>query len=279
MSDETTSPFVLDADIALHADNVIEFNGQKFTPDGTKGYFTFSLSHGFPVRTRYGTGIHPAVTAASYQSLLHQNINWEHHIKVYHDAPGKDNHITDRVLGSVVAVGYPQAPVGGWKIGSSTPGIEAVGVYYKLTQGMAKIIGDHQTGRHKYTVSMEVDYSKSASGFAVNVDGMSSPVRSDETPADMRAANYEYWSWNSAPDDLRATFSEKTNRIAARWKGREVSILMGGIAGRVHYSGVGLVKYGAEPTANIKRMAASDPFSSVMAALASLRKSLNPREK
>jgi hypothetical protein len=249
------APIQADTAITFHADNTLEFKGQKFTPDATKGYFQFTLSHVFPVRTAYGTAIYPAVVAQSFNSLLHQNLNWEHHIAEYHKQPGQASPITDRVIGSIVAVDFPPVPGGGWAVNkNSNPGIDGVAVYYKLTQGMSKIIGDHQTGRHKYSVSMEVEYPVGKSGFAV---AATQGLVSDKTPADMRAMGYEYWSWEDAPEALRATFSNKANKIVGRYKGQEVSILMGGLSTPVHYGGVGMVKYGAEPTAGIKRLTAS----------------------
>jgi len=41
------------------------------------------------------------------------------------------------------------------------------------------------------------------------------------------------------------------------YKGRKSYLLMGGLDGSVHFSDVGLVRYGAEPKAAIQSMAAS----------------------
>jgi hypothetical protein len=254
--DFAVSPIVSDKAMTLHADNVLDFFGQKFTPDDSKGYFHFSMSHAFPVRTHWGTGIHPIVAGKSFNSLLHQNLNWEHHVAEYYKKPGEASTMNDRIIGMVVATKFPDAPIGGWKISKdSMPAIDGVASYAKRSQGMAKIVGDHSTGRHKYTVSMEVEYPVSKSGLAVaNPNGK---LKSEFTPDDIRAAGFEYWPWASAPADLQATFSTKVDRVVAGYKGQEVTMLMGGLDGSVHYCGLGLVKYGAEPTAKIQRLTAS----------------------
>jgi len=250
---------LITSDLALElcGNEGLEFKGRKFVPDETKAYFQFTLSHGFPVATVYGTGIHPNVVALSHKSLIEQNINYEHQIAHYYAEPGKENHVRDAVIGSVVAVDFPSASAGGFRINkdpTKTVGINGVGVLWKQMQRMKTLLGEHQTSRHHWTVSMEVQYLFSESGFAVH---MGKKAEFEGSPQDMIDAGYEYVSWKDAPEEMRATFSKKKNRRVAMYKGRNPVLLMGGLDKPVHYAGVAVVRYGAEPTADITRLAAS----------------------
>lgn len=251
-----SSPLHSHSAIALFSEDTIEFAGQKFTPDETKGYFRFAMSHAFPVSTYYGTALYAGVIEKSHGSLLHQNVNYEHQIRAYHKEPGKETNVEDRVIGSIVAVDFPRTPAGAWKLDmNSTPGITGVAVFYKQTTGMNRILGEHLAGRHQYTVSMEVQYPYAEAGFAINTRGGKNLFSS--TPDHVAQAGFDYASWKDAPDELRATFSLKKNRIVAKYKGRDTYLLMGGLEHPVHYAGMAVVKYGAERTAQITRMAAS----------------------
>jgi hypothetical protein len=247
------APFEGALELSTFANNVIEFKGAKYVPDETKGYFTFAISHSFPVSTFYGTALHPNVIAQSYNSMLHQNLNFEHNIRAYHKSKGDKNYVEDRVIGSIVAVDFP-AGMGTLRAGKEPVAIKGVAVYYKMTTGMQKVVGEHQTSRHRYTVSMEVQYPYDDSGLAIASAG-AKPM--DTTPADLAAMGYDYVPWSAASEELRGTFSKEKNRIVKKYQGRETFMLMGGVNGTVHYAGIGLVKYGAEPTAEITQMAAS----------------------
>lgn len=264
LNDESLSTSFDSLSLLLCGDNGMEFTskGQRhtFKPDLTRGYLKFEMAHAFPNRLAYGTAIHPAVVARSADSLLHQNLNYEHQLADhFKDDPDRKGKVNDRLLGAVLAVHFPQGS--NFQVGASpedAPFISAVASYAKHAQGMNRIIGDHATGRHKWTVSMEVKYPFSETGFAVARNGRE-PLKefSDSTPSDMSAAGYDYVSTLEAPEDLLATFSQKKNRIVKDYKGRKATLLMGGIDGDVHFAGVGLVKYGAEKTAAIQTLAAS----------------------
>jgi len=254
----------LDLALSLCGAEGISMNGQHFVPDGTKGYFQFQFSHAFPQgSTVYQTGLHPAVVAKSHKSLLNQNINYEHQIASYHS----DKDVRDRVIGSVVAVDFPREPAGGWKLdlNAAPPAITGIGVLFKQTQGMAKIMGEHVSSKRKYTVSMEVLYPlmpgddpenpNNFAGFAVALNGKD--PKFNFSPPDFIQAGYEYIPADKAPDDLVATFSRKKSRVVAQYKGRKVHVLMGGLNNPVHYAGAGVVAFGAEPPAKIVRLAAS----------------------
>jgi hypothetical protein len=145
----------------------------------------------------------------------------------------------------------------GWTVDpdpAKAPFISGVAVVWKHMQGMANIIGQHQTGRKKYTISMEVLYPFDEAGFAlVGTPGEFTAT----TPRDMLDAGFEYVPHNQAPPELISTFSRKRNRVVAQYKGRKVFVLMGGLNNPVHYQGLGVVAFGAEPPAKITRLAAS----------------------
>ena len=275
MSDLLISPLLSNLQVSLFSDESIEWldrDGRKltFTPDETKVFFKFTMSHVFPVATHYGTALHAPVVEKSYRSLLYQNLNYEHQMAAYYKEPGVPSKVEDRILGSVVAVEFPRSPTGGWKLVPEveTPGITGVASFAKLATAINRVVGDHQTGRHTYTVSMEVQYPFDQAGFALKVGGKKREFDAS-TPTDFAQAGYEYVPFKDAPEMLVATFSKKRNRIVARYKGRECCLLMGGLEGQVHYCGMGLVKYGAEKTAAITRLAASgspliaEPFLSL----------------
>jgi hypothetical protein len=244
-----------DVTLSLCGDDGIEFKGQRFVPDPTKGYFSFSFSHAFPNSTVRGEGIHPNVIARSFQSLLNQNVNIEHQIAEYHKG---EKDVRDRVIGSVVAVDFPGGQDARWQINpdpAKAPGITGVGVIYKQTQGTARIFGEHQVGRKKFTVSMEVLWPRDEAGYAVELNG-GAPLYAF-SPSDFIAAGWEYVPEEKAPAELQAAWSEKRGMIVSRYQSRKVVLMMGGLAGQVHYAGVGVVSFGAERAAKITRLVAS----------------------
>lgn len=256
--DELTGIYSADGIFSTFASTEeVEFDGHKYVPDITKGYFRFKISHGFPIRTAYGTGLHPAVVAKNWRSMVHQNINWNHHVAEYF----KDSKITDRITGCVIAAQFSAPPTGGWTINmKDQPFIDALGVYFKQAQGMTKIVGEHQTSRHNYTVSMEIRYVFEDSGFAIDRQGGGAiPAFKDHTPNDFSSAGFDYCPVSKAPEALLKTFSVKKLAVTEKYEGRQVTLLMGGANGGIHYTGVGIVKYGAEPTAQILRLAAAAP--------------------
>lgn len=241
-------------EISLCGEEGITFANQTFIPDATNGYFKFRISNGFPVTlvgTREGQALHPNVIAKSYKTLEHQNINYEHQLASYGVASN------DRVIGCVVAVDFPN-PTMNWTIGTDpdkAPGITGVGVLFKQTQGMARMMGQHMTGSKKYSVSQEVLWPFEEAGFALELNGKD-PIK-DFSPPDFLKAGYEYIPMEEAPEELRATYSKKRGRIVANWKGRKARVLLGGLSNPVHYAGMGVVGFGAEPQAEIQRLAAS----------------------
>lgn len=291
---------IIDLNLTLAGDEGIEFvstfgsaAGQKqlFKPDSTKGFVKFELANAFPNALIYGTALHPNVIAKSYGTMLYQPFNMEHQIAAYHKKKGMANHTEDRILGSIHGVSFPTASMGSWRVGadaSAAPKITAIASYSKLAKGMEEVLGAHSSGKHRYSVSMEVQYPFNEVGFAVHRDGKS-PLKelANTTPDDMANAGFDYVPIDQAPSQIASfdeasgqfssgVFNKNKGRIDSNYKGRKVTMLMGGLDGMVHFAGVGLVKYAAESKAGINRMMASadslliEPFAGLTEFLVSL---------
>jgi len=242
---------------------VVTCAGQQFEPDDTKAYVEFYLSHGFPVITSDRTAIHPQVVANSYPSLLHQVFNLGHVMKAY----DPENNARDRILGSVVAVEFPEAAgADGWKVQADpakAPGIHGVAVMHKLAEGAAQILGQHRSGKRRWTVSMETQFLPEESGFLVGESdafGNDIGFAAEETPSDLRDLGYVYVPWGKAGSVMEAWDEERT-RIKPAYQSRQIVFLLAGLNGRVHYNGVGLTPWGKEPTAAIRQMVAEEDLA------------------
>lgn len=244
-----------------------------YTPDVTRGYFSFECSFGFPFGvTAYGLGILPSVVAKSHQSLLHQNLNREHRMRIYSKEDNKQQQ--DSIIGNVVAVTYPKDPVGGWsklpKKLDEAPRIRGVASYAKVASGVKEILGEHLAGRHKYAVSTEIFWRHGDSGFIFPAGR--DPEFKSTTPEWLAREGYQYVPWNAAPQKLQGVYDIKRKRIVKTYNSMSPIILKGGLDGVVHYGGLAVVKFGAESTANIQLMAASGTRN--MAAINVLAKAL-----
>ena len=242
----------------------LELNGQTFTPDATKAYASFTLARGFPVLTAYGTCVHPATVANSFQSMEHQLVDYDHQLKCYGNdkKPIRD----DNIIGTVVAVDFPRTPLGGWKLGrdkAQAPALHGIMVIHKKAAKVQQVLGEHLTGKHKWTVSMEMEYGLAHSGFVVSDRAAATPeqeaLMSEQTPRELTDLGLGYVALEGAPDSLTQCFSLPNRKIVAAWGQLPVALMQGGLAGEVHFGGVGIVRYGAEREAEIQELLASDP--------------------
>ena len=249
----------------------VTLGGVTLEPDQSKAYCVFDICYAWPVRTAYGAAFHPGTLHNSHRSMLHQVFNKAHAMKAYDASPAKDQIHRDHILGSIVGVEYATAPLGGWKINSKgDPHLRVAAVIHKQAEGVPKILGEHLGGRHKYAVSQEVLYSMLDSGFVIEPTG-SAPATTQSlmdqhTPDEFKSAGLAYVpvllstaDQTLCPDELLNCYSFDENRVTKDWQGQRVTVLKGGIAGRVHFQGVGLVRYGAEKEAQIRQLLASDP--------------------
>lgn len=242
--------------------------GRKLTPDSTKAYCKFDICFAWPVRTAYGAAFHPGTLQNSQDSMLHQVFNRGHKMKAYAAPEDKDS-ARDENFGSIVGVEYARAPHGGWKINSQgNPHFSAAAVMHKQVSFVPKLLGEHLGGRHKWAVSQEVLFSMIDSGFVIERGG--SPTKGAQeimdqyTPQEFKDAGLAYvpvmlGAETLCPDDLLNCYSFETRRVVKDWCGQRVTVLKGGVNGRVHFSGVGMVRYGAEKEAQIQQVMANDP--------------------
>ena len=251
--------------VALCA-NAIEVGGQRLVPDDTKGYCEFRFGYGFPVATAYGTQLHPGTLANSWPSLIHQVFNLGHKMRAYDTSKERKEIPRDYILGVVVAAEFPNAPAGGWRVTHDrdrTPSIRAAATIIKNAERVPAVLGEHLGGRHKWTVSMEIDYHLLQSGFVVGrreqAKKPAAALMAETTPREFDELGYGYIPVEQSPEDLLACYSFEKRRIVGEWDGLPVTLLKGGINGQIHFMGVGLVRYGAEREAEVQQILASDP--------------------
>lgn len=255
--------------LALQGDTAMEFAGQTFEPDATKAYARFTICHGFPCISAYGTCFHPGTIANSYRSLLHQVVDYDHQLKVYNavKSAGKEPEIaSDKILGFVAAVDFPKTPNGGWKLGmdkTKVPAIEGVMGLFKNAAKAPTVMGEYLSGRHKWTVSIESQFSMLQSGFVVGDAATGTKTQralmEDQTPKELLDAGFGYVTVESAPEELLNCFNLGKRRVVSTWGKLPVTLMQGGINGTAHKAGVGIVRYGAEREAEIQQILASDP--------------------
>ena len=243
----------------------LEIAGQKLRPDDTKGYIEFRISHPWPVVTAYQTCMHPATVANSFASMHHQVFNLDHRMRAYDKSKERDEIPRDFILGSIVGVEFPQAPYGGWKMqGENPPCIRAAAVIHKCAEKVPQILGEHLSGKHKWTVSMEVDYSVLSSGFVVmkrgEAKGVQAKLLDEVTPEEFTALGLGYVTMEQAPDELleQYDFDKRRMKPNAQWGKLPLALMKGGVGGQVHFRGVGLVRFGAEREAEVASVLAAD---------------------
>lgn len=222
------------------------FVNEKHKPDLFKAYVDFEICHSFPQiigPTMSGAylGYHPAVLAANHDGLVHQWMNLRHQTKA-NDAEGKAR---DRIVGCIIATYFPQAPAMGWKIPekpADAPFITARAVLFKLAEGMNRVIGDHQTSRQDWSVSIEVDATWENIGIYL-------------------PSTREIWSLNDVPDDLleALTVDKKSKSLViGKARGQQLAFAYGNTNGQLHFRGVGMTPNPAERTARITSIKAED---------------------
>jgi hypothetical protein len=230
-----------DAISFTHPDGHVEV----FTPDATKGYFHFTVATAFPAgRVIYGWGLHPEVVASNYMTLLDQHLDLDHKMAV--NDP-KNRNAEDKIIGSIAAVNFPRPPNGASKwtiLDRPQPAIQGVAVFWKNAQATQTALARHVMGRHKSTVSMDMMFGSDDSGFAVKLpsDGGGDCLFDGGESKEFLTAGYEYVSWANAPKELQYCFEDKPgtlpgtttprpNAIKSDYRGRQVSVIAGGLTG------------------------------------------------
>ncbi len=203
-------------------------------PDDYKAYVrlkictSFPLVHG-PESSGKFFGFHPQVLANSHRSILHQQTNLMHQLKV-HGA------YRDRIVGTVVGVAFPENRRA-WEIPEDpdkAPSMEVIAVLHKAAEGVATWLGNHQSGRQRSAVSIEVAPLLSQIGIFNPAD------RSILSISDAQEAY---------PNAI--TFDEKTGIHTGKWDGNQLGLALGRENDTINFQGYGYVPRGAEKTAKI----------------------------
>lgn len=281
---ETTQVFSCsDVELAAGAIRWPGRPGAVLTPDETKAYVEFDICYAWPVRTAYGGAFHPGTLANSYATMLHQVFNRSHEMRAYAPRDQRGS-ARDRVFGAIVGVEFPESPPGGWRINSpGAPHIHAAAVIHKNADGVPEVLGEHLSGRHRWAVSQEVLFQLNDSGFVIEGGDLPDEARrlaEAETPAEFAEAGLLYVpivlsDGRSCPEDLMDCYSREKRRIVSDWHGARVTLLKGGINGRVHFQGVGMVRYGAEREAQIQQILARDDEARFPVALVAALKKIS----
>lgn len=222
------------------------FSALGYTPDLFKCYVEFDICHSFPQITGPTMGgaylgYHPAVLAGNHEGLRHQWMNLRHETKA-NDPEGKRR---DRIVGCIVATHFPQRPHTGWQIPEKpedAPCIKACAVLFKLAEGMNRVIGDHQTSRQPWSVSIEVDATMDNIGIYL-------------------PSTREIWPLATVPDDLLDAVSvdpKSRNLVVGKARGEQLAFAYGNTGGKLHYRGVGMTPRPAERSARITSIRAED---------------------
>lgn len=238
-----------DVDLLAAGDPVFK----DFIPDDYKAYIRFRICTAFPnvigpeMHGRF-FGFHPQVLANSYKSLLHQQTNLGHMLKIY-------GAYRDRIQGGIVGVSVgnmQRTPA--WKITDtveSAPYLDCIAVIWKMAEGNKELIGKHLSAREKTSVSIEV-------GTTVGDLQVYNP--SDKSIHTLAAA-MEQW-----PALIR---KDKKNGIQiGKVDGVQFGFAAGGASGSVPFRGVGYIPKPAETkTAKVIELHASEGEEACFAAI------------
>ncbi len=238
----------------------ISIGGQTLMPDKHKAYMEFFLAHSWPVVTVYGTCLHPATVRNSYQSMLHQVLDLEHLMRGF----DKENIARDRILGTIVGVEHSWNGVMP-KTKEEAPNMRAVAVIHKMAEGVDRLLGSHQSGRHEWSVSMELNSDLRDAAFVVELPQDAKEAEAElagefaGTPGEFARLGYGCASWARCSDELFQCWAHKElgGSIVKKYRERSVALMLGGVDGLVTFQGVGVVKAGAEKEAYIAQVLAS----------------------
>jgi len=253
------------------AANAIHIDGQVFVPDAATAYIEFYMAHTFPVyldqaapgeRPDFST-LHPQVVANSYRSLVGKVFNLAHLMKAYDEKANP----RDRILGTVMAVEFPETPAGGWRVQGDpclAPGIRAVAALHKNAEGVAVVLDTWAKGctpftETVWTVSMENESYIDSGGFLVSGGGDCAELADfvETTPEDFRSLGWVYVPVPLAPKALAACLrDDEYIGLRGDYRGRPTLFLNGGLDGKIFFYGVGLVPQGKESAARVGRIVA-----------------------
>lgn len=202
------------------------FPGVAFSKNETAIYVPAKLCHSFPIRNAKGRGFFPNVLASSVHTVMDTLVDIEHEIA---DAGIGSR---DNICGHIKAASFSIPDV---ELASSLVPEEAIPVYalyclYGRHQQIPKIVEEYMTGKQKWATSMEVYHDwKDA---ALLYEGEAIPLQ-------------------DAPSDMLECIER--NGVKP-YKGRELSVALGGEGGNVQFLGAALTMYPADKHGDILGM-------------------------
>lgn len=226
---------------------------QDLRPDASKAYVGFEICKALPhvagpeMHGRH-FGFHPQVLAQNHQKLLHQQTNLGHALAAY-------GAYRDRIVGTVVGVAFPANYGRRWELAESpeaAPAMQCVAVLHKRAEGVARLIGNHQSSKEVSSVSIE------ASSTELHIYDPGDRSISPITEAVEKYGGAVQWS-------------EKEGWQAGEFEGRQLAFAPGGTNGSVEFEGVGYVARPADSAAritNIRAVRAETEHGLMLAAMA-----------
>lgn len=239
------------------AEAALEVGGRVFAPDTDLAYLEARCAYSLPMVNSVGQAMLPAVIARSAGTWANKMVNLGHMVKSYDPKAI----LRDRIVGHVAGWEFtaPGAE-GGWAIPGDrveAPHCRLALAIYKSAESIPGLFGSAQTGRKKWTVSMETRWYLDQTAFAWKRDYV--PV----TNAVDIGGGWEGLAWDKAPADLRACWDDNAEggmgAVTKKWGKRDVVLLLGGFDGAIEFKGIGLVLEGREPGAHLRRLLAGRP--------------------
>lgn len=209
---------------------------QGLKPDDYKAYVGFRVCRSLPhiagpeSHGRY-FGMHPQVLHNSKDGLLHQQTNLGHALKAY-------GATRDRIVGTILGVAFPDPRMRVWELpekASEAPFLEVVAVIHKAAEGVAKLIGNHQSSRQKSAVSIEAEGTDAWIYWA-----------KDRSFRTFKDALEEF------PEAI--TKHEERGWQAGKVDGHQLVFTPGGQAGKVIFQGIGYTPTPADDDAKVTRI-------------------------
>jgi hypothetical protein len=220
----------------------IEFAGKTWKPDQARAYIVATLCHSFPTRNSNGHGITAATLANSVSDAVNRHFDFEHQLAYYSNmfskqAKGSDVKIKDRICGCIAAVEFPskEDAVAAAEKGEKVP-FKILVALWRHAEGVDAALAEMIKDPDAWLTSMEWEFNKPDSAFAFQDDD----------------GNTKIVAWDAAPEKYRT--SVKAGVVA----NEALTLLTGGVDGKVLITGGAFVRVPADKGATVDRVAASD---------------------
>lgn len=241
----------------LEVSDAITVGGRSLVPDKDLAFLEVRCAYGLPMVNSFGQSMLPQVIARSAHTWDNKLVNVGHMMRSYAPREIPRDRIVGHVAGYEVVPGPVDAASGQLTIPADrneAAHCRLALAIYKSAERIPGLVGQSQTGRQQWTVSMEVSWFLDQTAFAWKRSLV--PVMN---ALDL-GGGWEGVTWDKAPDDLRACWDDAAmngqGAITKQWQKRNVVLLLGGLDFAVRFYGVALVNEGHEPGAHIRRLLA-----------------------